>query len=57
MTVEAGSVTYELLLLGCSVENVGQIIGVIAAAVGETRVRSAKQAQLLTAIAEHLAIG
>jgi hypothetical protein len=51
---ELGGVVYDLLLVACVVENVGRVVGVIAVAIGEQRMRSANQGQLLAAVAAQL---
>jgi hypothetical protein len=50
-----GDTQYQLLLLSCVVEAVGKVAGVAAVPTGEMGVRNARQAQLLTELAKHLA--
>jgi hypothetical protein len=51
---EIGGVTYDLLLVAGVVQNVGRVVGVVALAIGDQRMRNANQGQLLAAIAAQL---
>jgi hypothetical protein len=53
-SVHVAGLEYDLLLLSCVVEGAGTIAAVAAIACGKQRVRHAKQAQLLSALANHL---
>jgi hypothetical protein len=54
VTAQADGICYELLVLACKIKEQGEVLGVMAVASRDTRVRDPKQAQLLVAIAQHL---
>jgi GAF domain-containing protein len=54
VTAQADGIRYELLVLACKIKEQGEVLGVMAVASRDTRVRDPKQAQLLVAIAQHL---
>jgi hypothetical protein len=55
-TMRVGDTDYQLLLLSCVVEGVGQVAGVAAVAKGATSARNVKQGQLLSALARQLVV-
>jgi hypothetical protein len=52
-----GDTDYQLLLLSCVVDGIGQVTGVAAVAKGPTSTRNVKQGQLLSALARQLVAG